>query len=141
MCGPEKGFQRDNETIKKGAGKMNGAVFAKGVVDANPGPGGWGAAYIVDGKIAAEKSGSERMTTSNRMSLEALTAGMLLVPHSRPSRKERTIVYSDSQYAIRAITCWAGAWSKSWRSHGTKRPPWTRRDLTPVKNSDLIHRA
>lgn len=89
----------------------------------NPGPGGWGAVYVVDGQIVDEVSGHEPDTTNNRMELTAIARGIELVPAGT-----RTTIWSDSNLAVRTLTEWAKGW---------ERRGW-RRKAGPVENLDLI---
>lgn len=104
------------------AGPLSG-VFTDGSADPNPGPGGWGAVYVVDDEIVGEAHGHEDHTTNNRMELTALIAGYDLVPEGR-----RATVYSDSRYCVQMINEWADAWARN---------NWRRRS-GPVKNLDLV---
>src|SRR5262245_51976826 len=58
-------------------------VFTDGAAHPNPGPGGWGAVYVVGGEIITEARGAEPQTTNNRMELTALLAGYGLVPRGQ----------------------------------------------------------
>jgi ribonuclease HI len=104
------------------AGPLTG-VFTDGSADPNPGPGGWGAVYVVDDEIVDEAHGHEPDTTNNRMELTALIAGFDLVPEG-----EAVTVYSDSNYCVRMINEWADGWARN---------NWRRRS-GPVKNLDLV---
>jgi ribonuclease HI len=107
------------------AGPQTG-VFTDGSCAGNPGPGGWGAVRVEDGRIIAEKHGSEPATTNNRMELTAIIAGLeMLAPH------ESGTVYSDSQLVVNTLTKWAAGWeARGWR-----------RKEGEVKNLDLVKRA
>jgi ribonuclease HI len=98
-------------------------VFTDGSADPNPGPGGWGAVYVVDDAIVAERHGHEPETTNNRMELSALIAGCRLVP-----RDAKATVYSDSELCVKSITIWA----RNWKAKG-----WTKKG-GPIKNLDLV---
>ncbi len=98
-------------------------MFTDGSASPNPGPGGWGAVYVVDGEIVAQDHGHEAQTTNNRMELRALLAALELVPEGTPA-----VVYSDSNLAVRTITEWAAGW---------QRRGWKRR-TGPVENLDLV---
>jgi len=101
----------------------NTGVFTDGSASPNPGPGGWGAVYVIDGGIIAESHGHEAHTTNNRMELTALLAALDLVPVGTP-----TVVYSDSNLAVRTINEWAAGWEKrGWR-----------RKTGEVENLDLV---
>lgn len=101
-------------------------VFTDGSSVPNPGPGGWGAAYVVDDVIVAERWGHEPDTTNNRMELTALLVALDLVPVGTA-----TTVYSDSNLAVRTINEWAAGWEK----RGWKRKS------GPVENLDLVKRV
>lgn len=98
-------------------------VFTDGAADPNPGPGGWGAAYVVGNEVVDEAYGHEPHTTNNRMELTALIAGYRLVPEG-----VATTIWSDSNLAVRTINEWASGWERS---------GWRRR-TGPVENLDLV---
>lgn len=101
-------------------------VFTDGGSVPNPGPGGWGAVYVVGGEIVEEDSGHDPATTNNRMELTALIRGAGLVPPDTPAT-----VYSDSKLAVNTITEWAAGW---------ERRGWKRKS-GPVENLDLVKQA
>lgn len=101
-------------------------VFTDGGSVPNPGPGGWGAVYVVDGEIVAEAHGHEPETTNNRMELTALIEAAALVPAGTA-----TTVYSDSRLVVQTVTEWAAGWEK----RGWKRK------TGPVENLDLVKKA
>lgn len=101
-------------------------VFTDGSSVPNPGPGGWGAVYVVDGEVRAQASGSHHDTTNNRMELEALIAAADLIP-----KGVEATVYSDSNLAVRTINEWAAGW---------QRRGWKRRS-GPVENIDLVRKV
>ncbi len=101
-------------------------VFTDGGAVPNPGPGGWGAVYVVDGAIVAEAHGHDPDTTNNRMELTALIEASRLVPEGVPA-----VVYSDSRLAVQTITEWAAGW---------ERRGWKRK-TGPVENLDLVKAA
>jgi ribonuclease HI len=70
--------------------------------------GGWGAVYVVDGRIISEKAGHEAHTTNNRMELSALIAGYQLVPAG-----VATTVFTDSELCVNTITQWAATWERN----------------------------
>ena len=98
-------------------------VFTDGSADPNPGPGGWGAVYVVDGAIVAEQHGHDPHTTNNRMELSALIAACRMVP-----RDAKAVIYSDSELCVKSITVWA----RNWKAKG-----WTKKG-GPIKNLDLV---
>ncbi|MFP5308470.1 MAG: ribonuclease H [Actinomycetes bacterium] len=101
-------------------------VFTDGSANPNPGPGGWGAVYVVDGEIVAMDHGHDPDTTNNRMELLAIIRGIELVPPGTAAT-----VHSDSDLAVRTLTEWAAGW---------ERRGWTRR-TGPVENLDLVQEA
>jgi ribonuclease HI len=98
-------------------------VFTDGAASPNPGPGGWGAVWVVDGEVRAQDHGHEPHTTNNRMELMALHRGIELVPPGTPA-----VVYSDSNLVVRTVTEWAAGW---------ERRGWKRK-TGPVENLDLV---
>lgn len=101
-------------------------VFTDGGCTPNPGPGGWGAVYVVDGEIVAENYGHDPDTTNNRMELTALIEGARLVPEGTAAT-----VFSDSNLAVRTINEWAAGWeARGWK-----------RKTGPVENVDLVRQA
>lgn len=98
-------------------------VFTDGSSIPNPGPGGWGAVYVVAGRILGEAHGHDPSTTNNRMELTALIEGIRLVPEG-----EQTAIYSDSNLCVQTINTWAAGW---------ERNGWKRKS-GPIKNLDLV---
>lgn len=102
-------------------------VFTDGASEGNPGPGGWGAVLVVDGRVVAEDYGSETHTTNNRMELRAMIAGLEMVPPDTP-----TNVYTDSQLIVNILTKWAAGW---------KANGWKKKSPGPIANLELVKRA
>lgn len=97
-------------------------IYTDGACTGNPGPGGWAAVLMWDGKIH-EISGGEIQTTNNRMELLAAIKSLETL-----DEKCRVTLYSDSQYVCNGITNWIHGWKrKNWRRSGDKM----------VKNVDL----
>jgi ribonuclease HI len=101
-------------------------VFTDGSSSPNPGPGGWGAVYVLDNEVVSESFGYGGETTNNRMELMALIEAVELVPEDTSTR-----VYSDSKLAVQTISEWAAGW---------ERRGWKRKS-GPVENLDLVKRA
>ena len=97
-------------------------IYADGACKGNPGPGGWGAWLIFDGK---EKSlfGGEQMSTNNRMELTAVIRALEAL--KRPCDVK---IYTDSVYVQKGISEWIVGW---------KARQWRTADKKPVKNDDL----
>lgn len=111
--------------VADGDGPATG-IFTDGSSVPNPGPGGWGVAYVVDNEVIDERCGHDPDTTNNRMELTALIEALDVIPEGTAAT-----VYSDSHLAIRTITEWAAGWEK----RGWKRKS------GPVENLDLVKKA
>lgn len=98
-------------------------IYTDGSCIGNPGPGGWAAVILCDGK-QIELSGGASDTTNNRMELMGLIQGLKALDKDTTDVK----IYSDSQYVVRAFN---DGWLKSWKRNGWKRKE------GPVKNLDL----
>lgn len=97
-------------------------IFTDGACRGNPGPGAWAALLRYQGK---EKtiSGTETMTTNNRMELMAAIQALMAL--KKPCQISLS---TDSQYVKKGITEWLPQWERrAWRTANKK----------PVKNSDL----
>ena len=101
-------------------------VYTDGACSGNPGPGGWGAVLVYNGK-EKELSGGEKSTTNNRMELMAAISALEAL--KEPCRVE---LYSDSKYLVDAI-------EKNWLENWIKRG-WKKADKSPVLNPDLWQR-
>ncbi len=98
-------------------------VFTDGAAHPNPGPGGWGAVYVLEDRIVGERFGHDPDTTNNRMELTALRAGIELVPSGTAA-----VLWTDSELCVNTFTKWA----KSWEARG-----WRRKE-GEIKNLDLV---
>ena len=100
-------------------------LYTDGACSGNPGPGGWAAILVYNGK-EKELSGYEPDTTNNRMEMMGAIAGLEAIKgHCHVD------VYTDSQYVQKGIT----EWVKGWKMRG-----WKTADKKPVKNEDLWKR-
>jgi ribonuclease HI len=100
-------------------------LYTDGACSGNPGPGGWGA-LLRFGAMEKELSGSEALTTNNRMELMAAISGLEAL--KKPARVK---LYTDSIYVKDGIT----KWLKGWKAKG-----WLTADKKPVKNKELWQR-
>jgi ribonuclease HI len=100
-------------------------VYTDGACSGNPGPGGWGAILMFNGR-EKELSGGERLTTNNRMELTAAIKALEAL--NRPCAVD---LYTDSQYLRLGVT----EWLNGWKARG-----WRTADKKPVKNDDLWRR-
>jgi len=97
-------------------------IYTDGACRGNPGPGGWGALLLSNGK-ERELCGGELATTNNRMELTAAIRGL-----SALTRRCNVIVYTDSEYVRRGIDEWLAGWkARGWKTAAKK----------PLKNKDL----
>ena len=107
----------------KGDGVVD--IFTDGACSGNPGPGGWGAILVFQGR-ERELSGGEPATTNNRM--ELMAAIQALEALKRPVKAR---LYTDSSYVKDGIT----RWIHNWKAKG-----WKTADKKPVKNVELWQR-
>lgn len=98
-------------------------VYTDGACSGNPGPGGWGAILIWNGK-QKELSGGEQHSTNNRMEMRAVIEALKAVKEPCAVR-----IHSDSALIINAFT---QGWIPSWQARG-----WRKADKKPVENRDL----
>ncbi|MBO6587398.1 MAG: ribonuclease HI [Gracilimonas sp.] len=98
-------------------------VYTDGACSGNPGPGGWGAVLIWNGK-EKELSGGDPQTTNNRMEMQAVTEALNAL--NKPCT---VIIHSDSALIINAFT---QGWIDSWQKRG-----WRKADKKPVENKEL----
>ena len=97
-------------------------IYTDGACRGNPGPGGWGAILLYQGK-RKELCGGEAATTNNRMELMAVIRSLEALKGPR-----RVRLYTDSQYVQKGISSWIHDW---------KRRNWRTADKKQVKNADL----
>lgn len=102
-------------------------VFTDGASEGNPGPGGWGAVLVADGRVIAEDHGSDAHTTNNRMELTAMISGLEMLPTDTD-----TDIYTDSQLVVNILTKWA----EGWEARG-----WKKKSPGPIANLELVQRA
>ena len=100
-------------------------IYTDGACRGNPGPGGWGAILISNGR-EKELCGGEPATTNNRM--ELMAAIQALEALNKPCKVE---LHTDSTYVKNGVTQWI---------HGWKARGWKTADKSPVKNEDLWKR-
>ena len=98
-------------------------IYTDGACSGNPGPGGWGAIVIDDGR-EIELSGGESPTTNQRMELTGPIEGLRALAGRRG-----VAIYSDSAYVV---NCFRDKWYVRWRRNG-----WRNAQKKPVENRDL----
>ena len=98
-------------------------IYTDGACRGNPGPGGYGAILVYEGR-EKEMSGGEPNTTNNRMEL----MGAITALEALKEPCEVTLT-SDSKYLTEAIN---KGWLASWKRNG-----WKKADKKPVLNVEL----
>ncbi len=100
-------------------------IYTDGACSGNPGPGGWGAILMWNGK-RRELSGGAKQTTNNQMEMTAAIEALEAL--KRPCTVH---LYTDSTYLKTGITEWIHKWkANGWRTAARK----------PVKNAELWRR-
>ena len=102
-------------------------LISDGACIGNPGPGGW-ACILRYGNHAREVSGSENLTTNNRMELRAVIEGLKAL--REPCE---VVVKTDSQYLHKGITQWIHLWKLNGWVHKGKKGS----GKGTIKNKDL----
>lgn len=82
-------------------------IYSDGACSGNPGPGGWGAVLIWEGKTK-DISGYSPLTTNNQMELKGAIEALKHVKKAVPIH-----IYTDSQYVKKGITEWIKGWQKT----------------------------
>ena len=103
--------------------QMEIKIYTDGSSSGNPGPGGFGVLMMWNNH-RKEISKGFRLTTNNRMELLAVITGLEAI-----TKKELpVIIYSDSQYVVKAIEeGWLNNWIKTGFKGGKKNKDlWTR---------------
>ena len=98
-------------------------IYTDGSCKQNPGPGGWGAVLVYQGK-ELELSGGQADTTNNRMELTAVIEALKKL--REPCQVTLT---TDSKYVSDGIS---KGWAASWKARG-----WKKADKSPALNPDL----
>ena len=98
-------------------------IYTDGACSGNPGPGGYGAILVYQGK-EKELCGGQAQTTNNRMELTAAIAALKAL--KEPCQ---VTLYSDSQYLVNGFQ---KGWVYQWEQKN-----WVKSDKKPVLNVDL----
>jgi ribonuclease HI len=98
-------------------------LYTDGACSGNPGPGGWGALLMYNGK-EKELSGGADYTTNNRMEMMAVIEGLKAL--KRPCHVK---IHSDSALIVNAFN---KRWIDGWQKRG-----WKKADKKPVENKEL----
>jgi ribonuclease HI len=87
-------------------------IFTDGAAKGNPGPGGYGAVLLLEGKVLEIGEGKQ-MTTNNEMELRAVVEALKRVPTISGKVK----LYTDSKYVVEGATGWTFGWLKNgWKT-------------------------
>ncbi len=108
---------------------METKIYTDGSCTGNPGPGGWAAIIIFEGK-KKEIFGGEKLTTNNRMELIAAIKAFeyCKIFEEESFSKLKVKIFTDSKYVKNGITNWITKWEKN---------NWKTSDKKNVKNIDL----
>jgi ribonuclease HI len=98
-------------------------VYTDGGCFGNPGPGGYAAVLVSEGRRKV-LTGGRRLTTNNRMEILAAIAALEALKN-----RCRVTVRSDSKYLVDAVQL---GWAAKWRSKG-----WMRNKKERAENADL----
>ena len=91
-------------------------IYTDGSCIGNPGSGGW-AAIILNGDKQDIISGRKKNTTNNQMELMAAIKALVFF-----SKKQKIIIYTDSNYVKEGITNWIKIWEKNnWKTANKKK--------------------
>jgi ribonuclease HI len=117
---------------------MKVEIFSDGACSGNPGVGGYGA-ILRCGEKEKEISGSEILTTNNRMELMGAIAALESL--KRPCD---VVLTTDSQYLVKGMTEWLPGWiRKDWKNSRKEavlnRDLWER--LVELSKKHRIHWA
>jgi len=115
--------QPEQPAAEPPARKEDVVIYTDGGCTNNPGPGGYGAVIIRQGK-RREISGGFRHTTNNRMELTACIMALKSVESGLS-----IVLHSDSRYVVNGIT---KGWAAKWREQG-----WMRTKTDAAENFDL----
>lgn len=90
-------------------------LYADGSSLGNPGPGGWCAILLYNGKKKVISGGTAN-TTNNRMELTAIIEGLKAL--KQPCDVE---LFTDSNYAVEGLKSWLANWVKNnWKTSSKK---------------------
>ncbi len=120
---PKSSADENTSKISAATSPKSVSIYTDGSCRKNPGPGGWGAILVADGR-ELELCGGCADTTNNRMELTAVITALSKL--KKPCRVELT---TDSRYVCDGIT---KGWARSWKKKG-----WKKGDGSPALNPDL----
>jgi len=86
-------------------------AYTDGACSGNPGPGGWGV-WLQSGGHEKELFGGEKMTTNQRMELQAAIEALKAL-----KKTSVVTIVTDSKYVLTGITEWIHNWKKKgWKN-------------------------
>ncbi len=86
-------------------------AYTDGACSGNPGPGGWGV-WLRSGGHEKELCGGEKMTTNQRMELQAAIEALKAL-----KKTSAVTIVTDSKYVLTGITEWIHNWKKKgWKN-------------------------
>lgn len=91
-------------------------IYTDGACSGNPGPGGWGALLLYNGK-SRQIAGGAAQTTNNRMELTAAIEALKAL--TEPCE---VTLYTDSKYLRDGIESWIHNWKKNGWKTAAKKP-------------------
>ncbi|OGI61144.1 hypothetical protein A2645_01675 [Candidatus Nomurabacteria bacterium RIFCSPHIGHO2_01_FULL_39_9] len=101
--------------------------YTDGSSRGNPGPGGFGAVFIIADRVF-ELGGHKEHVTNNQMELAALIEALSFLVGEHHTKNSEIIFYIDSAYVLGGVTGWMANWQKN---------NWQSKIKTAVKNKEL----
>lgn len=93
-------------------------IYTDGSARGNPGPGGWAAVFVMEGK-EIEIGGRSDHATNNQMELQGAIEALR---YCKNNNLENIEIVSDSKYVILGITEWIVGWQKNGWRNAAKKP-------------------
>jgi len=98
---------------------MEITIYTDGASRYNPGPSGWSAVLMQDGKIFKELGGREDVATNNQMELSGAVEGLKYCAEHFSDAKVH--LHTDSAYVMNGINSWIHGWKKNgWKTAAKK---------------------
>lgn len=114
-------------------------VYTDGSCLGNPGAGGWAFLVIHNDEGQTRKWGSYINTTNNQMELQAVIEA---IKYINTCEKEKTDLYTDSNYVKKGITEWIQSWkNNNWKNSSNKEIKnlqlWKELDILAQNNTNI----
>jgi len=95
-------------------------IYTDGSSLGNPGPGGWGSVFVLDGKIIHELGSYDKNTTNNKMEIQAVIETLKYL--NKNNKNDDVTIFADSSYVLNGVTSWIYNWEKNgWRTANKKQ--------------------